>query len=572
MIVSSIIQVSIPLVLQQFFDMAIASGIQAVLETALLFIILSAVNFGLGVLNSATHAYLSERIVRSVQVEFFRAIHQKSMKFHDNSRTGELLSLATSDSRNLSWMETSIRMLSIAVITTVSVVITMQLLDWRLLLIFLMFVPFIAISIFRHGKKLARVSVERQRLFARWQATLQENLIGIRALRTLSNRDREFKKYDNDLLAVKKVLIKRGIISARYFSSLYLYLAMGVSFILGGFLVVQGEITTGTLIAFNSLILLVRNVNELIRVSIFLGSMGFAGGRRVFDVLLEQQLLKDGRSPIPSRLSGKIEYNHVSFRYESLSTDILKDITLEINTGTTVAILGHTGCGKTTLIKLLQRLYDPTEGQVIVDGKVIKDYPIEQYRKQVGVIEQDTFIFSATIKENILYGLHGVEGNYIDEQVVQAAKLAHLHEFIMSLPKQYNTMVGERGITLSGGQRQRLAIARALIINPPILVMDDSTSAVDARTEAEIQRALKNLMADRTTLIITHRLSTIRKADKVILMENGRIKVTGTHKDLYSKVPEYAAIFKQFEHLPSIPQIVLEGGKHQDDVKGEVKD
>jgi ATP-binding cassette subfamily B protein len=508
-------------------------------------------------LGAWVNAKFSELVVKDVQVEFFESIHSKSMTFHDSSRIGELLSMATSDSRQLSWMLLSILMFLLAIVTTAASLVAMYFLDPFLFTIFLVFIPPISIAIVYYGRNLGPISIKRQFLFARWQSTLQENLAGIRALRTLSNREREFEKYDNDLKAVREVLIKRGILSARYFPTLLIYLAMGVMFVLGGYLVYIGEMTPGTVIAFNSLVLLLQNPSQFIRFTIFLGSMGFAGGKRVFTVISEQQQLQEGTTSLNKRLSGKIEFRNVSFRYNETGPDVLKDINFTIAPGQTVAIIGHTGCGKTTLQKLIQRLYDPTDGKILIDEIDIKDYPIEIFRKQIGVIEQDIFLFSATIRENILYGCPENIHPDLENKMVQVAKSAQIHDYIETLPKKYETIIGERGITLSGGQRQRLAIARAFMINPPILIMDDSTSAIDARTEAEIQVAIKNLLESRTTIIVTHRLSTLRKADVVILMSGGMIQDIGNHKTLYSKNPEYAEMFRQFEDLPPIPEEVL---------------
>jgi len=327
------------------------------------------------------------------------------------------------------------------------------------------------------ARQLGPVSVKRQELFAAWQATIQENLQGIRALRTLSNRDREFQKYDRDLLAVREILIKRGIINARYYPTLFIYLAMGVTFIAGSALVFQEEMTIGTLIAFNVLLAGLQVPNEMIRSSVFLGSMGFAGGKRVYDVIDTNLQLEDGNIKVPDRLQGKVEFKNVSFRYNRSGPDVLQNLNFVITPGQTVAVIGHTGCGKTTVGKLIQRLYDPAQGVILVDGVNIKEYPIDEYRKHIGVIEQDIFLFSASIKDNILYGYAGqTNDDELIAKMKQMTKAAQIHDFIMTLPKDYDTVIGERGITLSGGQRQRLAIARAFMIDPPILIMDDHAS------------------------------------------------------------------------------------------------
>ncbi|MHA2247887.1 MAG: ABC transporter ATP-binding protein [Candidatus Hodarchaeales archaeon] len=555
--VGTAISVLIPILLQYYFDTAIYLDFNAILTIGGLFLAFYLINFFMSSFGAWVNAKFSELVVKDVQVEFFESIHSKSMSFHDSARTGELLSMATSDSRQLSWMLLSILMFLLAIVTTISSLAAMYFLDPFLFLIFLVFIPPIAIAIIYYGRNLGPISIKRQFLFARWQATLQENLAGIRALRTLSNRERESEKYDNDLKAVREVLIKRGVLSTRYFPTLIIYFAMGIMFILGGYLVYLGEMTPGTVIAFNSLVLLLLNPSQFIRFTIFLGSMGFAGGQRVFSVISEQQELQDGTHTLNRRLAGKIKFENVSFRYSEDGPNILKDISFTIAPGQTVAVIGHTGCGKTTLQKLIQRLYDPSDGSILIDDIDVKDYPIESYRKQVGVIEQDIFLFSASIKENILYGFSEEEHSDLEEKMIQVAKSAQIHDYIESLPKKYDTVIGERGITLSGGQRQRLAIARAFMINPPILIMDDSTSAIDAKTEAEIQQAIKNLLESRTTIIVTHRLSTLRKADVVILMSGGTIEDIGSHKKLYTSNSEYAEMFHQFEDLPPIPDAVL---------------
>jgi len=557
--IGAAIGIIIPLILQYFFDEAINISFEAVMVVALIFIGLYILNFLSSALGSWINAKFSELVVRDVQVEFFESIHSKSMSFHDSARTGELLSMATSDSRQLSWMLLSILMFSLAIMTTLGSLIAMYILDPFLFTIFLLFIPAIIVSIYYYGKQLGPISIRRQILFARWQATLQENLAGIRALRTLSNREQEVEKYNNDLASVREVLIKRGVISTRFFPSLLIALVVGVLFIAGGYLVYIGEMTPGTVIAFNSLVLLLQNPIQFIRFTIFLGSMGFAGGKRVYSVISEQQSLQDGDHPM-KKLQGKIRLKDVSFRYNLEGPDILKKINLMIAPGQTIAVIGHTGCGKITLQKLIQRLYDPSEGEILIDDLNIKEYPLEALRKQIGVIEQDIFLFSASIKENILYGCGNIHPA-LEERMIEVAKSAQIHDFIMSLPNKYDTVIGERGITLSGGQRQRLAIARAFMLNPPILIMDDSTSAIDAQTEARIQSAISNLLESRTTIIVTHRLSTLRKADCVILMSSGSIQDIGRHEDLYERNKEYAEMFRQFENLPSIPDELLFAGE-----------
>ena len=550
MFLNTLADTAIALLLQQFFD-NINKGVNIILFISFEFLALSVLilitDFSSGTINTI----VSEYIIRNVQIEFFESLHQKNMKFHDSARTGELLSLTTFDSRQLNFMLVSIRMTIMAIFTTITVISAMFYLYGPLMYIFLFFIPISLWSMYRYGKNLAPVTLKRQQYYAKWQATLQENIAGIRVLRTLSNKGREYDKFETDLTAVREILIKRAILSERYFPSLYIYIEMGLLFIIGAYFVLIGNISVGTLIAFNSLVVLLQGPISMIGSSVFLGSTGFAGGKRIYDVIKEQQITKDG-SANASNIKGEIEFQNVFFSYGDNTPPVLTNINFKILPGQTVAILGPTGSGKSTLCKLIQRLYDVNEGKILIDGENIKDYNLEELRKKIGVIEQDVFLFSTTIRENILYGKGSSNDPSQYELMVQVAKAAQIHDFVETLPEKYETIIGERGITLSGGQRQRLAIARAFAINPTILIMDDSTASVDAQTEANIQKAIRNLIKSRTTLMITHRLSAFRNADLVILIKDGMIKDIGKHEELYQRNEDYASIFRQYENLPEV--------------------
>lgn len=553
-ILSTAITVTIPIVIKFFFDEAINNP-DLILLTSFSFLLLYFINYVISILTSAFSILYSEYTVRDVQEEFFESIHEKNMAFHDTSRAGNLLSMATSDSRQLSSIFMSVRFISIALLTMISVLISMFYLDPRLTLIYVISLPFTIITMIWYSKRIGPVSLERQKLYGLWQATLQENLAGIRALRTLSNRDREWQKYIKDLESVRGVLIRRSKISAGYAPTLVIYLVMGVIFIVGSYLVAIHQITTGTLIAFNSLVIITQQPNQQIRFSFVSGSMGIAGGQRAYGVITNQMKIAEGDKQI--QIKGDINFNDVSFSYQNHGDNYtLRNISFDIKSGETIALIGHTGCGKTTITKLIQRLYEVSSGSILIDGNDIKSIELDTLRRQIGVIEQDVFLFSASIRENILFGFNDkIVNKNIEERMIEVAKGAQIHDFIMSLPDGYNTVIGERGITLSGGQRQRLAIARAFMINPPILILDDATSSVDAKTENQIQLAIRNLLSKRTSIVITHRLSTLLQANRIILMERGRIVDIGTHKELYKRREYYASIFKQFENLPILPKM-----------------
>ena len=263
-----------------------------------------------------------------------------------------------------------------------------------------------------------------------------------------------------------------------------------------------------------------------------------AGSRRLLEIMNKETEILESESPQVHDVEGHIHFDHVSFAYPGTTHSILNDVSFEVNPGETVAIVGTTGSGKTTLTKLISRLYDINKGEIKVDGINIQDYQLQSLRSQIAYIEQDLFLFSNSIAENIAFGQEATQ-----EEIIQAAKDAQAHDFIMELPNQYESEVGERGVQLSGGERQRIAIARAFLSNPRILILDDSTSAIDSKTEEEIQKAISQILHGRTTLIITHRLSQIRWADKILVMKQGRIIAQGNHSSLLEKSAEYRKIF-----------------------------
>ena len=328
-LLSTAITVTIPIIIKLFFDKALSEGSVAILFYSLIFLALYFVNYIFSILTSALSIYYSEYTVRNVQQEFFEAIHEKNMAFHDSSRAGNLLSMATSDSRQLSSIFMSIRFISIALVTMVGVLLSMYYLEPFLTLIYLVSLPFTIISMIWYSKRIGPVSLERQQLFGLWQATLQENLAGIRALRTLSNRDREWQKYVKDLESVHGVLIKRSKISAGYIPTLVIYLVMGVIFIIGSYLVATGSMTVGTLIAFNSLVIVTQQPNQQIRFSFVSGSMGIAGGQRAYGVITNQMKIAEGNKQIQIR--GDISFQNVSFAYQNHGDHLtLKDISFQI--------------------------------------------------------------------------------------------------------------------------------------------------------------------------------------------------------------------------------------------------
>jgi ATP-binding cassette subfamily B protein len=370
---------------------------------------------------------------------------------------------------------------------------------------------------------------------------IQENISGQRVVKAFARKQYEMEKFERD----NKELLQRSIraerLSAINWSLMRLLTEMSLAIILwyGGRQVISTELTLGTLMSFNMLLGQLLGPIRMLGWQVSMVQRTIASGERIFEILDTQADVRDkpGAKPI-GKIEGRVTFENVSFAYDGVNM-VLKNINLDVSPGETVAILGGTGSGKTTLINLIPRFYDVTEGRILIDGIDIRDVTVESLRRQIGIVTQETFLFSASLRDNIAYG----NPEATDHEIMEAAKAAHIHDFIMSLPDGYDTIIGERGVGLSGGQKQRVAIARALLMDARILLLDESTSSVDVETEMQIQQAFSRLLKDRTAFIIAQRLSTVRDADRVIVLDNGRIAEEGTHEELLQLGGIYTAIY-----------------------------
>ncbi|MCO5216963.1 MAG: ABC transporter ATP-binding protein/permease, partial [Thermomicrobiales bacterium] len=338
--------------------------------------------------------------------------------------------------------------------------------------------------------------------------------------------------------------VKQGLVQAWYLPTLIFSVAMAIALLHGVYLQQAGEITIGQLVAYS---VLWQQFGFPVHISTFSFSMvqmGMAGARRVLELINEKTELDQNTGGFVGELNGEIVFEDVTFGYED--QPVLQNVSFRAEPGETIAIVGETGSGKSTLSKLVNRIFDVDSGRILIDGRDVRDWNLDSLRSQIAVIEQDVTLFSRSIAENIAFGV-GQDASR--EAIVQAAKDAQAHEFIVAMEQGYDTVIGERGVTLSGGQRQRLAIARALLNHPRMLMLDDSTSAIDSNTEDEIQRAMQRLLEGRTTLLITHRLSQIRWSDKVLLLKGGRIEAFGTHDELLRESKLYRRIFSHYEGM-----------------------
>jgi len=477
----------------------------------------------------------------------FDHLQRLSFTFHDHMQTGELIQRATSDvdavRRFFADQGTQVGRILMLFIINLTALLA---LNARLALLSVLFVPVIVAISYFFFKKLAVVYDAYQDQDGLLSATLQENLSGVRVVKAFARQAFEREKFEEVNYEKYRLGRKLLLMHALYWpaSDIVAGGQMLLSFYIGAHMAIAGQITVGTYMAFANLIVWIiwpmRNLGRLIAQS----STGMVSYRRVADLIDEaQEAVSEGWMVPRGILRGHIVFDHVGFAYET-GQPVLEDITFTAEPGEVIALLGPTGSGKTSLVNLLPRFYDYTEGRILLDGRDLRFYAPHALRREIGIVEQEPFLFSRTIRENIAYG---VEWEVTQEEVEAAARAAAIHEVILTFPNGYDTLVGERGVTLSGGQKQRIAIARTLLKDPRILILDDSTSSVDTETEALIRQALERLMRGRTTFIIAHRIQTVMRADKILVLQHGRIVQQGTHRELVNQPGLYRDIY----HLQS---------------------
>ncbi|MBN1331093.1 MAG: ABC transporter ATP-binding protein [Candidatus Heimdallarchaeota archaeon] len=528
------------------------------------------INMTIGVLNE----YIAQMTEKRIREDFYASVQSKSMAFHDTTKVGELMSQATFDVRIINaTVSPGLRMITQAIISALVAFGMIIYYDWRLILVVLAFLPFYLWSVIGYARKLRPLTEKVQTQFGQCNALLQENVSGIRVVRAFTAEKYEIERFSKEVDILRDDIINRGVQQARYFPPLLLSITITLALGLSVIFVLSGTMTGGEAIAAIGFLIQLYNPTYQISWVLYLTHMGLAGAKRITKTMREESIIIEKQTAKELKdVKGKIEYRNVSFSYQKLKNlskenvtksngsngkevrDTLSDINFVIEPGDVVALLGPTGCGKSTVTKLLARMYDVNSGAILIDSHNIQDLTLESLRKNIGIIEQDIFLFSTSIKENIAYG---VERKVTDEEIIEYAKAAQAHEFIESFDDKYDTLVGERGVTLSGGQKQRIAIARTFLANPKILILDDSASAIDAQTEEKIQLAMDNLLKDRTVFIITHRLSTIKRANKIIVMRKGRINAIGNHDELLKTSEDYRRVFGR--HL-DLPPIIEEGG------------
>ena len=508
---------------------------------------LVAVAAGRGVFNFL-QGYLGEVTSQGVAYDLRNAIFTKlqnlSFSYHDRSQTGKLMTRMTSDVELVRmFIGFGLVQLLSAIILLIGTLVMLFSMNWQLSLLLLLMVPLIGFIFSLFVRHLMPLSRTVQQKLGALNTILQENLAGMRIVKAFAREGFESGRYNlrnQDLLDANVTLLK---LFTTYFPLIFFISNLGVVAVVGagGWQVIGGSLSLGELVAF------LGYVSYLLMPMFAMGMIGAmlsraeASAQRLFDVLDAESEVKDrpGATDLP-KIRGRVQFEDVSFHYVGAESDVVSGLSFSTEPGQTIAILGQTGAGKSSIINLIPRFYDVTAGRVLIDGCDVREVTIDSLRSQIGIVLQETTLFSGTIRENIAYGRPAAS---LDEVVV-AARAAQAHEFISELPDGYDTVVGERGVGLSGGQKQRVAIARALLLDPRILIMDDSTSSVDAETEYKIQQALETLQKGRTTFVIAQRISTVRAADKILLLDKSRLAAEGTHQELIQTSEIYVEILE----------------------------
>ena len=487
--------------------------------------------------------FLAQRIERDARDELYVSLLGKSQTFHGRQRIGDIMARATNDVRMLNLMLSPGLMLIID--STMAIIVPIVLiarLKLELLLVPAIFLILLAITVADYNRRLKPVSIAQREQFGTMNAGLAEAIAGIEIVKANVRKQYEWNKFIGNARLFRDYFVQQGEIQARYLPMLMFSLAWAGGLLHALLLWRAGSISLGQVVTFMGLMSMFRFPTFISIFSFNLVQLGVASAERILELINTETELDENEAGVARPIQGEVVFENVSFGYDG-NKPVLKNISFTARPGETIAIVGETGSGKTTLTRLINRIFDADSGRVLVDDADVRDWSLESLRSQISTIEQDVFLFSRTLAENIAFGCADAS----QEAIERAAREAQAHEFITSFSDGYDTEVGERGVTLSGGQRQRIAIARAFLTNPRILILDDSTSAIDSATEDQIQRAMRRISRQRTTFLITHRLSQIRWADRILVLRRGELVDQGAHEELLERSPDYQRIFARYD-------------------------
>ena len=530
---------------------------QAVIAVSLAVLALSVSDGLFSLMGSMAMVILSTRVERDSRHELYASLLGKSQTFHDQQRVGDVMARATDDVRQLNFViHPGIMFIFDMVLGFAVPMLYIAAINLELLLVPVLFVITYVFVVRRYMRRLEPVMMQQRMQYGTLSARLEETISGIEIVKVAAQEIAERKKFKRNAWKFRDFFVQQGKIEAAYLPLLMYGIAFGFFFLHCLNMHGRGILSIGDIIAVAGLMQVLSFPVFISLFSISMIQLGIAGARRILELIEQRADIDENLGGHSAMVEGAIEFDNVTFKFHG--NTVLENVSFRVEPGQTVAIVGQTGSGKSTLTQLVSRTYDVDEGRVLIDGVDVRDWNLDRLRSQMGKIEQDIFLFSRSIAENIAFGVQ----NARQDEIENAAKEAQAHDFILTFNDGYKSEIGERGVTLSGGQRQRLALARAFLRQPRILILDDSTSAIDSATEDEIQKAMRRAQEGRTTILITHRLSQIRWADRIIVLENGRSIANGSHEELLRSSEHYRRIFARYGAVEEAPvgQLIAGGG------------